>query len=273
MKPVSTKDHNQLPEQILRALATPEQDVAFVIHDERVYFSRFPKSIRAPSSALVKLVQGIFAEFHDLSFFILRNRIYTNRSSSEMDQGMLKVAGKRATFDVEAKDHQQALSQFTFIEVGEGRIIINSASGVFPAHLKEKLQFLPRELSAQFEVLKLLAETNPSLPDLHDSNRKIAALLLDEQQKVIGIGLNQNAKNKTLHAEVNLVQSLYLETGLRIPKNSILLSTHKPCKMCAGMIFDSCEHPDSLRVYYQTEESGGLSRNTVLDQRKMNQRI
>jgi tRNA(Arg) A34 adenosine deaminase TadA len=108
---------------------------------------------------------------------------------------------------------------------------------------------------------------------LHDFDRDIAALLISPVGTVLSYGINSNSKNKTLHAEVNLVQRLYREKGFKIPEGSILYSTHKPCKMCAGMIYQWSEVPGSLQVYYSVEETGLFSRHTVLDREGLNKRV
>ncbi|MGZ3771208.1 MAG: Bd3614 family nucleic acid deaminase, partial [Bdellovibrio sp.] len=69
--------------------------VAFVEHNNTIYYSFYPRNCEAPSSAIVKLLQGVFDKFLDQSFFILRNRIYTTAALSEMCRGMVKVVAKR----------------------------------------------------------------------------------------------------------------------------------------------------------------------------------
>ena len=61
----------------------------------------------------------------------------------------------------------------------------------------------------------------------------------------------------------------FLQTGKKIPAGTRIYVTHKPCKMCAGMIYHWSEDPRSIQVRYLKEETGGLSRSTILDQIKV----
>ena len=108
---------------------------------------------------------------------------------------------------------------------------------------------------------------------LHDHDRAIAAMLIDGNGELLSYGVNSNSRNKTLHAEVNLVQRWFRESGKKIPSGAVLYSTHKPCKMCAGMIYHWSENPRDVQVFYAVEEDGGLSRETVLDQHRLNKQL
>ncbi|HWU41890.1 MAG TPA: Bd3614 family nucleic acid deaminase [Bdellovibrio sp.] len=254
-------------------------DTAFVEHKGVVYFAKFPRGVQAPSSAVVKLLQGIFDSYIDQSFFILRQRLYTTASLTEMCRGMIKVVAKRATDQVKPIDHQLNFN-FTFKEIGSPTTILAPATQLNSENL-ESSQEIQSWMSADVrtshsDFLKLTVDLASRVSRgevLHDFDRGIAAILLDSRGRVLSYGINSNSKNKTLHAEVNLLQKLYRETGERIPEGAILYSTHKPCKMCAGMIYDWSEHPSNLQIYYLNDEMGGLSRQTVLDRFSLNKQV
>lgn len=255
-------------------------DLAFVQHQGRLYYAYYPQAQLSPSSALVKLLQGLFDSFVDHSFFILRQRLYTTAVLTEMCRGMVKVVAKRATDQVQAVDHGEILN-FEFIEIGE------TVEALFPVrHLNEENQRPLSEMKWKateeaelpdalflMEHTKRIAQENPRGEILHDYDRDIAAILVDAQGNLLSYGLNSNSKNKTLHAEVNLLQRYYKENHRKIPEGSQIFSTHKPCKMCAGMIYQWSENPDRLQVYYDFEEQGGLSRNTILDKTEINKKL
>ncbi|HEY8272480.1 MAG TPA: hypothetical protein VIG33_16425, partial [Pseudobdellovibrionaceae bacterium] len=94
-----------LIKQIVFDLAKPGFELAFVSHRTNLYYAYFPKNAVAPSSAVVKLLQGLFDLQRDRSFFILRNRIYTTAPLSAMCQGMIKIVAKRALGNVQAQNH------------------------------------------------------------------------------------------------------------------------------------------------------------------------
>ncbi|KHD88739.1 MAG: hypothetical protein OM95_07465 [Bdellovibrio sp. ArHS] len=225
---------------------------------------------------MVKLLQGLFDQFVDHSFFILRKRIYTTAPLTEMCRGMVKVVAKRATAQVQPRDHKLKL-QVQFCEIGSAEVALwppahedTPASFTEDRLTPEEVASVPRTLAKLRSAAQNLARQVPRGEILHDFNRDIAVVLVDANGRYLGFGVNSNSKNKTRHAEVNLLQNLYRAGQTKIPANAILFSTHKPCKMCAGMIYHWSEDPASLRVYYSVEEKGSLSRETILDQTGIN---
>lgn len=266
-------------EHIAFLLASDGGEVAFVEDKGTVYFARFPAGAVAPSSAVVKLLQGLFDRLVDHSFFILRQRIYTTAALTEMCRGMVKVVAKRITENLKPLD-QGENPGWQFVEIGDTTQIVSAVS-----RLNQENQKSVHEIASwfrgqaaqspeqQLELASGLARLVPRGDVLHDYDRDIAAFLVNPEGELLSYGVNSNSKNKTLHAEVNLVQRLYRETGKKIPAGAVLYSTHKPCKMCAGMIYHWCESPAQLKVYYSVEEKGGLSRQTVLDRHGLNHHL
>lgn len=258
-------------EQIAFLLKIPGFDVAFVEHLGDLYFAQFPVNMSAPSSAIVKLLQGIFDTHLDLSFFILRNRIFTTAPLTEKCRGMVKVIAKRVTAEIIPQDHKIEI-ELRLNPVGEQDMPLFSVMHLSSenAAALEKIQEMLsaqdfKDPGAMLRKASLLASWVSRGRVLHDHHRDIAALLISAEGECLGYGINSNALNKTLHAEVNLIQRLYKENGRKIPSGAVLYSTHKPCKMCAGMIHDWSEEPKSVQVFYENHEAGGLSRSTILD--------
>ena len=254
-------------QQIVHSLRPEGWEIAFVEHEGRLYYA-LDDGKAAPSTALVKLLQGLFDQFVDHSFFILRNRIYTSAKLTEMCRGMLKVMAKRVTEEVSAADRGVVLP-IEKIEIGKGQKILLSQFANFDCADPE---FLEEKISPLEKVWKITALT-PRGEILHDYDRGIAALLLNHEGKVVEWALNSNSKNKTLHAEVNLIQKYFCRTGQKIPKGFKIYSTHKPCRMCAGMIHYWSEEREEAFVFYDIEETGRLSKWTVLDESQLNLRI
>lgn len=267
-------------EHIAFLLSRSGCDLAFVEHDGVVYHTYQRQLVEAPSSAVVKLLQGLFDQHVDHSFFILRQRIYTTASLTEMCRGMVKVVAKRATEKVVGVDHGLDMSALKFKEIG------SPAEPLFATRFLSSENLLPLEdLRRDFTCLQVtdmkkrlaaftesLALRVPRGEVLHDFDRSIAAVLLGPEGELLSYGLNSNSRNKTLHAEVNLVQRYYREHGKKLPSGATLFSTHKPCKMCAGMIYHWSESSQGPQVFYEIEEKGGLSRATVLDRDGRNRR-
>ncbi len=290
---------------IAQILAFENCELAFVERDGVVYFARYPKGVSAPSSAVVKLLQGIFDQFVDHSFFILRNRIFTTSYVGEMEKGMVKVVAKRLcdgivpvkevpSAELESESNLiptvssgtkvlAPLKALRFLEIGTTPEIcvstrhLNAANEASLSDLCSighmSLKALSNDPSSWLQAAAQLSRANPRGDVLHEFDRGIAAILVGPEGQVLGFGVNSNSKNKTLHAEVNMVQRYYREQGQKIPRGSKIYSTHKPCKMCAGMIYDWCEEPQSIEVVYSVEETGRLSSETVLDRFQLNRKL
>ncbi|WP_413289144.1 Bd3614 family nucleic acid deaminase [Bdellovibrio sp. HCB337] len=243
-------------------LAKPGFDVAFVSHKDSVYYAYFPKGVKAPSSAVVKLLQGLFDRFVDHSFFILRNRIYTTAPVQAMCLGMTKIVAKRLQGEVQPQNHGVRLEEQA-VQIGDEDALqavdLLSQENQLPL---EHIQAL-RKGASLMGWTRNLAELNARGDVLHDFDRDIACLLVDESGQVLSYGLNSNSKNKTLHAEVNMIQRYFREQQRKLPVSAQLYTTRKPCKMCAAMLLDWCEDPKSLRIYYAEDDKS--SQNTALE--------
>lgn len=269
-------DPEKKAQHFAHLLARSGQDVAFVEHQGVLYYSYAAIDRQGPPSAVVVLLQNIFDQFIDHSFFILRNRIFTTATLSEMDRGMIKVVGKRATGNIEPCNHDlQELPRLQ--EVHSQTMASPHLNEMNSWTLSEVQKYLPNNSPrADQDYLRsafTLAEQVPRGEILHDYDRGIAALMLGPDNELLGFGVNSNSKNKTFHAEVNMIQKYHRETGKKLPAGTRIYSTHKPCKMCAGMIFDGAEDPKSLQVFYGIEETGRLSVQTVLDLHSLNKQL
>ncbi|HEY8271913.1 MAG TPA: Bd3614 family nucleic acid deaminase, partial [Pseudobdellovibrionaceae bacterium] len=112
--------------------------------------------------------------------------------------------------------------------------------------------------------IRKIARLNIRGQVLHDYDRDIACLLTDHSGNMLAYGVNSNSKNKTLHAEVNTVHRFYHDHRKKLPVGTKIYTTRKPCKMCAGMIYDWSEDPASLEIHYLEEDKS--SQNSVLEQ-------
>jgi cytidine deaminase len=250
-----------LVQQIAFDLARPGFELAFVSHRGVLYYSYFPQGGLAPSSAVIKLLQGLFDLYIDHSFFILRNRIFTTAAISSMCQGMVKVVAKRVLGEVHGINNGLPVP-LEKIFVGD-EALLASARFLSPVNklALEKIKDLEQE--SKLAWVQKIASLNVRGEVLHDYDRDIACLLVDSFGEILAFGVNSNSKNKTLHAEVNMVQRYYRETGRRLPVGAKLYTTRKPCKMCAGMIHDWSEDPATLEIHYLEDDRS--SKNTVLD--------
>jgi tRNA(Arg) A34 adenosine deaminase TadA len=128
---------------------------------------------------------------------------------------------------------------------------------------------LSRPVNKLEDALELLEKLSLQIPRgtiLHDYHRPITALIVDHKNQILSYGLHSGSQNKTLHAEVNALQKLFNETQKGIPTGSKIYVSHKPCKMCAAMIWRMAEDIKNCRIYFRDVELGGLSKTTILDE-------
>lgn len=255
-------------QQIMWNLKRSEYEVAFVEHREVVYYSLYKSPELVPSSAIVKLLQGIFDQFIDQSFFILRNRIYTSAPLTEMCQGMIKVVAKRATGQVQGKDFGIGLQHLKLQEIGESEEIYYPVRKINTLNSENISSENVSSDEKAFSFLRSLTEEVPRGEILHDFDREIGCLLVDTEGQILEFGINSNSKNKTLHAEVVMVQKFFRRSQ-SLPRGAKIYVTHKPCKMCAGMIYQMSADRD-ISVLYLEEVPGALSQNTILDKWGLN---
>lgn len=233
---------------------------AWVTHKGQTYFSRSPQiDVHSPTSPTIKLLQGIFDLHKDLSFFILRNRIYLNYTPLPRDLGMLKLIAKR--FSAVSPDQAPNFSEAHEIGSLSEDFFAVRAERVTLSWQEEVLS----ESTQQRAYLLKLEEQIPQGEVKHDFPRKIAAIALDENSKVFATAAHSGWINKTLHAEVCLIQDLH-KRGFRIlPAKAKLILSMKPCAMCAGMIFDFLPKNFSGEIIYLREDPGPMARATALD--------
>jgi tRNA(Arg) A34 adenosine deaminase TadA len=249
-------------QQIAFDLSRPGYELAFVRHQQNVYYSYYPKNLQAPSSAVVILLQGLFELFIDHSFFILRQRIYTTAPLRKMCLGMVKIIAKRAKGEVLPVDHGTPWKGAK-TRIGKDGDFTLQSRYLSPENRNSLAQIQALKTGDVLQWVRRLAELTPRGQVLHDFDRNIACLLVDKSGDLLGFGLNSNSKNKTLHAEVNMVQRFFREQGRKIPADAAIITTRKPCRMCAGMIHDWCEKPGLLKIYFAEEDKS--SQNTALD--------
>lgn len=249
----------------------PEHQWAFVqTKDEVFYAALMAEEINYAQSPVTVLLQKIFDLKKDLSFFILRRPIYTNYKPTPKDVGMVKVVAKRI---VNLKERALSFENETGLEC-EGRVWHFLEPGPSPNLSPVHEQPVQDLKSSPLEVLQNLVTLIPRGPILHDFDRQVAAVLVSEEGQILEFGLNSSHINKTLHAEINLLQRYFEKHQGPLPAGSRQYVTHKPCKMCAGMIYEALgENRGKVEIVYLNEVEGRHSSFTVLDQFSLNSKL
>lgn len=248
---------------VLNKSLNADHALAFLKAEETIYYSAHARATKTPYSAVVNLIQGIYE--HDPSFARrhVRNRIFTTEEPTVMCLAMIRVAARRVHPLLVANDHADVAVAEKFLRVQS------------PPPKDQPIAFgsgepLPRVFNEDKEGLEVVNQIARELKrenerPRYDSDRAIAAVLVAEDGKVLSYGINTNAQNRTLHAEVNLLQSYYARTAKPVPARAKLYSSMKPCRMCAAMLWHMCEDVSSIRVFYTEFDPGPNAKETILD--------
>lgn len=244
---------------------SPHARWAFLIHKGIVYFAgQLPAEGPRPTSAALKLLQGIFDHHRDLSFFLLRSRIFLSDPPGPMEKGFIDLVAKRSS--VVEGELTGAL---------DAGLLWNEVVPLADEYYETKLPtssgtLTARTLTTEGEITQALAELEAQIPRgdvLHDYSRPIGAILTSGDGNVIGHALHSGAINKTRHAEIDLIQGLF-RGGFRPTKGEryTLYVSLKPCRMCAGTWAEVFTGFD-LQVRYLREDPGTKARGTELEAR------
>lgn len=217
-----------------------------------------------PTSAVTRLIQGVYGHHPRMARKIVRSRIYSSTPFTEMCLGMIKVAAKRASHLSAPREDEGTASAFAYQDVGE------TECGLNRDFAPRGESTLPSGASGDWEYLKLAEKHSLEIPRpadarLFEQHRPVAALLVSPDGKILEAALNANAANRTLHAEINLIQAYYRKNQAPLPRGSKIYTTLKPCKMCAGMIWTAAEDFRAIEVVYGEFDPGPNARVTILD--------
>lgn len=233
---------------------------------EKLFFAGYRRKgpDHCPSSAVVKLLQGIFDQLRDHAFFVLRNRIFASYAVSQMDRGMVSLVAKRfAVVEANTVSGNDRLPDFEWIEIGDrDALFFETRVPQLNCLLEPRVSLVP---AGALEALAALEQQIPRGSVLHDHPRKIAALLLDRSGRILTYAVHGGWLNKTLHAEVLLLQDHYRRTGMALPPGASIVTSLKPCRMCAEMIAHMSAPGAPVSVNYRDNDLGPKARGSSIE--------
>jgi tRNA(Arg) A34 adenosine deaminase TadA len=246
---------------------------AWLEHNGQVYWASGPEEL-APETAVSRLVQGIYERYPQLARAMVRNRIYLSGEKTPFCDGMIRVAAKRCTEnqplanvfpDNECPGLKRRRAPACPTELSARESCVEELPSILPERLAD-FSAPTLSLADAFALCNQLeAEMPQSEAERYKADRPIAALVLDRDGKLLGQGINSGSQNRTRHAELEAIRNAWARTGQKLPTGATLISTLKPCRMCAALAWWFCEDPSQLRVIYRDFDPGTNGRATVLD--------
>ncbi len=225
-------------------------------------------------SSVSRLIQGIYEKYPDQGRAICRARVYTTQPKlTPFCRGIIRVAAKRITI-LERAPLPLLDQPVRSIDVSD-----------WDAHFKNKgemtdfdLNPAKKDLPGWMALTRKLALHLPRHSVRHQGDRPVVALLLSPVPgtpdfELRSAACNQNSKNRTLHAEVNLIQNWFRTTQKPLPIDSVILTSLKPCRMCAALIWQSSMNRRALRVYYAENDPGKNAQKTALEPNTLDRKL
>lgn len=208
-------------------------------------------------SAVFRLVGAVYEARPGEAHRCLRQRILTSSEPSEADRALVRVAAGK----IGMMDERLEVEMVTWLDaVADGipaiyneRSVLHGLESKSPLLLAEELDALVRSLPRD-ENLKRAEQDRP-----------LAAALLDPQGRLVLAARNTAGRNKTRHAEVNLLSIAQAAGLLPLAAGWRVVTTLSPCKMCAALLVSAFADPKSARVLYLNLDPGKLARDTALD--------
>lgn len=218
-----------------------ETGIAALTDGDSLYYAEYPLLPFAPHTPVTQLIQGIYAQFSDKALRLLRHPIRVNYSPTLLCRSMTAVAAKRLKQDTASPIQEWVASHPHRIEIA------------YKAELTPSMEFDAN------------AMTSLSIPiPRYQQNRKVRAFLFNREGELLSGAVNQNAIQKTNHAEVLALQSYYQQHREGFQSPTILITSLQCCKMCAAMFWQMHHNPlENLKVFYLEKEVGPIARDTV----------
>lgn len=204
------------------------EGAAFVPLDGGFGFTREPPG--PDRSPVLDLVQAVYEACPGRAHTVLRQRIRVTSPIDPLDRAVTDVAAKRLGFVAPGEPAGGPgidLGPWAAVARARGRATVFVPSGV---------------------------------EDVDGGG--IVAVLVDAEGRVRLGARNAGTTNRTLHAELNLVQGWVAQSGDGLPAGWSIITSLQPCRMCAAVVVRAALGP--IRVAYRTADPGPLATRTAL---------
>lgn len=208
---------------------------------------------------VTKLVYGINQEFGSERFRYLRMPIETNYPLSTWERSLVKVCAKRhrqfRDFPEAVATTQRHLDLGIILEPGLNQHGYETNADTFEStnEALERVIEIEREMRISSKLQKRF-----------NRNRCVAVTILDPNGKVLITATNSNAENQLLHAEVNAFAQLTKKNINELAPGSTIVTTLKPCVMCATLILEFTRNKKDVKVLAAQDDFGSFGRHSIL---------
>ncbi len=248
----------------------PGVEIAFLVDAlyQRILFATSEIHGLRPFSAVLNLIQGIYDAEPAMARKILRNRIFTTSGQSARDAGAVKVAAKSITWNIKPQESSEMRDvllrhlPLQWVQLRESTPPKNLSGSPLRLERTDVLRPPHEYFRLTHRLSRIIKREGGAL---YRMARPVAAILVSDSGEILCASVNTNSQNRTRHAEMNLIQRYFLDTGSLIPPGAKIYTSLKPCKMCAGIIHDCAADPSSLQVLYWEDDPGPMAQNTILE--------
>ncbi|MEN9825873.1 MAG: hypothetical protein RI953_1618 [Pseudomonadota bacterium] len=205
-----------------------------------LYWAEYRRKPFEPCSAVTALVEGVWQLFPPSAHFILRSRIYSTEPQTQLCRGVVIVCAKRSTqlanVPIEIMNRIRTADKAVNVGPGEGRAV------ALPSIVA----------SAQRSFVKA------------EQNRSIECWLVSHEGRLLATASNTAGRDRTRHAEMNLMKLWWQRERRPLPRGSRLWVTLEPCAMCAGALWECVEDRIDFRVFFLEHDPGSAVARSVL---------
>jgi tRNA(Arg) A34 adenosine deaminase TadA len=215
-------------------------------------------------SAISQLIVGINIEFTEERYRYLRLPIYCNYQPSLWDMHLIKVCAKRLVISIGQAPPPPRPSRH--VSIGATVPAQLTAIALADDEIPPRGTFMDRRGSLELvQRMAALQQLRTAAMKRHQAPRAVAAALFDGDSKLITATVNTNAQCQVLHAEVNLIAQLRKLGFEQIPFNATLVTSLKPCRMCAALLIELGAREHHLQILAAADDSGTFGRHKILD--------
>jgi len=210
-----------------------------------LFWAQHKRSVFEPRSAVSSLIEGIWRQKPGSAHFILRSRIYTDAPVTELCRGMVIVCAKRITglSEIPMDVKERMLNSISATRVDVRSV---DAFGAVLSHSRA------RNVRLESELVRA------------EENRSIECWLVAKEGRLLATAINSAGRNRTNHAEMNLLRWWWHKEARALPAGSRLITTLEPCPMCAGAIWECVESREDFLVEYLHADPGRAVQRSVL---------